>query len=260
MERPQLSLEVRKVSSQNEKSALLCLQPSDRDAGIGRATALKLAEEGANVVINYSSNAAAANEIVKAIGGDRAMAIQADAGDVKEIEMMVETVIERFGGIDILIPNAGVLLNKDLATTTEHDFDLSMKLNVKGPYFLVQKAVPYMPENSHIIFISTSLCAMSTVTPNYLLYLAAKGAIEQMVRVLNKDLGRRQIYVNAVAPGPTATDLFYNDKSRQMLNSIANLSPLNKIATPEDIADNIILLSATTWVAGQILRVNGGVA
>ena len=238
----------------------MSLQPSNGSAGIGKATALKLAEQGANVVINYSSGSGAADEVVKAIGEDRCFAIQADAGDVEAIEMMVKATVDRFQKIDILIPNAGVSLEKDLMSTTERDFDLSMKVNVKGPYFLVQKAVPYMGEGSHIILISTSLCAMSTVTANYLVYLTTKGAIEQMVRVLSKDLGRKQIYVNAVAPGPTGTDLFYQGKSEQLLERIAGFSPLNRIGEPEEIAENIAWLSGSKWVAGQIVRVNGGVA
>ncbi|KAL9062216.1 MAG: hypothetical protein Q9157_009118 [Trypethelium eluteriae] len=226
--------------------------------GIGKTTALKLAKEGANVVINYSSDAGPANEVVKVIGEDRALAIKADAGDVNDIEKMVQTTIERFQKIDILIPNAGVLYNKDLENTTERDFDVSMRLNVKGPYFLAQKAAPHMGENSHIIFISTSLCALSQVTPNYLIYLTTKGAIEQMVHVLNKDLGRKHIYVNAIAPGPTGTDLFYEGKSEQTLKAIAGYSPHNRIGTPEDIAENIAWLSGSRWIAGQIVRVNGG--
>ncbi|KAI9656261.1 MAG: hypothetical protein M1821_004924 [Bathelium mastoideum] len=228
--------------------------------GIGKATALKLAEDGANVVINYSSDAGSANEVVKAIGEDRSLAIKADAGDIEGIENLIKATVDRFGKIDILIPNAGILLNKDLENTTEHDFDVSIKLNVKGPYFLAQKAVPHMGEGSHIIFLSTSLCVSTTVTPNYLVYLTTKGAIEQMVRVLSKDLGRKQIYVNAVAPGPTATELFFQGKSEQLLKTIAGFSPLNRIGTPEEIAENIAWLSGSKWVAGQVVRVNGGMA
>lgn len=227
--------------------------------GIGKATALKLAEEGANVVINYSSDAGSANEIVKTIGEDRALAIKGDAGDVKDIEKMVQATVDRFQKIDILIPNAGITRDKDLMSTTEEDFDISMKVNVKGPYFLAQKAAPHMGEGSHIIFLSTSLCAMSTVTPNYLLYLTTKGAIEQMVRVLAKDFGGKRIFVNAVAPGPTGTALFYQGKSEQLINTIAGFSPQKRIGTPEEIAENIVWLSGSPWVAGQIVRVNGGI-
>jgi 3-oxoacyl-[acyl-carrier protein] reductase len=119
-----------------------------------------------------------------------------------------------------------------------------------------------MASGSHVIFFSTSLCVATTVAPGYLLYVASKGAIEQMVRVLNKDLGRKGISVNAVAPGPTGTDLFYKGKSEQLLKMIASGSPANRIGTPEEIADAVAFLSsdASRWVSGQTVKVNGGMA
>ncbi|KAJ8101698.1 hypothetical protein POJ06DRAFT_69488 [Lipomyces tetrasporus] len=230
--------------------------------GIGRATALRLAEEGANVVINYSSDASAAEEVVKIIGADRSLAVKADAGNVAELERLVTETVSRFGKIDILVPNAGVMLMKDLETTTEHDFEASMALNVKGPYFLAQKAAPHMAPGSHIIFFSTTLCAASTVTPNYLLYVTTKGAVEQMTRVMSKDLARKGISVNAVAPGPTGTDLFFRGKSEQVLKMIAGFNPQNRIGTPEEIADVVAFLGGdgSRWVTGQTVRVNGGMA
>ncbi|KAK9244445.1 hypothetical protein V1506DRAFT_492015 [Lipomyces tetrasporus] len=230
--------------------------------GIGRATALRLAEEGANVVINYSSDASAAEEVVKIIGGDRSLAVKADAGNVAELERLVTETVSRFGKIDILVPNAGVMLMKDLETTTEHDFEASMALNVKGPYFLAQKAAPHMAPGSHIIFFSTTLCAASTVTPNYLLYVTTKGAVEQMTRVMSKDLARKGISVNAVAPGPTGTDLFFRGKSEQVLKMIAGFNPQNRIGTPEEVADVVAFLGGdgSRWITGQTVRVNGGMA
>ena len=109
--------------------------------GIGRATALALAKQGAQVVINYSSGSSAADELVKEIGSDRALAVKADAARISGIEMLVEQTVKRFGKIDILIPNAAVLPMKDLASTTEEDFDGAYSLNVKGPYFLVQVGI-----------------------------------------------------------------------------------------------------------------------
>ncbi|KAK9327584.1 hypothetical protein V1520DRAFT_41203 [Lipomyces starkeyi] len=230
--------------------------------GIGRATALRLANEGANVVINYSSDASAADEVVNLIGADRSLAVKADAGNIAELERLVKETVTKFGKIDILIPNAGVLLMKDLETTTEHDFEMSMALNVKGPYFLAQKAAPHMAPGSHIIFFSTTLCAASTVTPNYLLYVTTKGAVEQMTRVMSKDLARKGISVNAVAPGPTGTDLFFRGKSEQLLKMIAGFNPQNRIGTPEEIADVVAFLSGdgSKWITGQTVRVNGGMA
>lgn len=119
-----------------------------------------------------------------------------------------------------------------------------------------------MAPGSHVILNSTTNCAASNVQPDYLLYNASKGAIEQMTRVLAKDLGRKGIRVNAVAPGPTASELFFRGKSEQLLKIIASTNPYNKIAEPEEIADTIAFLSSSDsrWVSGQILRVNGGSA
>lgn len=119
-----------------------------------------------------------------------------------------------------------------------------------------------MSPGSSIIFFSTSLCAASTVTPNYLTYVTSKGAVDQMTRVMSKDLARKGINVNAVAPGPTGTELFLNGKSEQLLKMIAGFSPQNRIGAPEEIADVVAFLSssASKWVTGQVLRVNGGMA
>ncbi|KAF2815815.1 NAD(P)-binding protein [Mytilinidion resinicola] len=230
--------------------------------GIGAATVVELAKQGAKVVINFSSDATPAEELVKQIGPDNALTVKADAASVAGIEELVKQTVAKFGRIDILIPNAGVLPMKDLESTTEADFDRTFAINVKGPYFLAQKAAPHMSEGGHIVFLSTSLCAASTVAPNYLLYNSTKGAIEQMTRVMAKDLGRKGISVNAVAPGPTATELFMRGKPEQVIKTIAGLNPFNRIGTPEEVAQVIVMLSsgASQWVNGQVLRANGGFA
>lgn len=230
--------------------------------GIGRATCLALAKAGASVVINYSADSSSADELVKQIGSEHAHAVQADAGTINGAEQMVKSTVERFGRLDILVPNAGILPMKEIGNTTEEDFDNTYRLNVKGPYFLVQKALPHLASGSHIVLLSTTLCHASTVTPNYLLYCSTKGAIEQMTKVLSKDLGRKGISVNAVAPGPTGTELFMKGKSEQGLNTIASFNPHNRIGTPEEVADAIVFLSSegSRWVTGQVLGVNGGMA
>lgn len=124
----------------------------------------------------------------------------------------------------------------------------------------LQKAAPFMPFGSHIVFISTTQCHASTVTAPYLLYNMTKGAVEQMTRVLAKDFGQKGIFVNAVAPGPTATDMFLTGKSRQLVDTLAGLSPHNRIATPEDIADTIAYLTKSRWISGQVIKANGGMA
>lgn len=125
-----------------------------------------------------------------------------------------------------------------------------------------QKAAPHMPPSSHIIFLSTTINHASTVTPPYLVYCTSKGAIEQMVHVMSKDLGVKGISVNAVAPGPTATDLFLKGKSEQMIKTIAGFNPHNRLGKPEEIADVLLWLSGSgsDWVTGQVIKVNGGMA
>jgi 3-oxoacyl-[acyl-carrier protein] reductase len=119
-----------------------------------------------------------------------------------------------------------------------------------------------MVPGGRIVLFSTSQCTFTTVTPNYLVYVASKGAIEQMVRLLSKDLARKGIMVNAVSPGPTATDLFLKGKSEQLLKTMAGLNPQNRIGQPEEIADIIGFLASpqSGWVSGQTIRANGGAA
>jgi 3-oxoacyl-[acyl-carrier protein] reductase len=231
--------------------------------GIGAATATALVKLGAKVVINYGSDSVTAEKLIKTLGADNAYAVQADAGTVSGVEQLVKATVGKYGKIDILIPNAGILPMKDIESTTEADFDRAFGLNVKGPYFLVQKALPHISSGGSIILISTTQNHASTVTAPYTLYCATKGAIEQLVRLLSKDLqAKKGIRVNAVAPGPTGTDLFYEGKSEQVLKMIASLNPNNSIGTPEGVAEAIVFLAGdgAKWVSGQTIRVNGGQA
>ena len=230
--------------------------------GIGKATSLALHYLGAKVVINYGRDSAAANAFVKELGEDTAHAIQADAGSIPGVEKLVNETISKYGRLDIVIPNAGVLAMKTVSATSEADFDHSFALNVKGPYFLVQKAIPHLGPGSSIVLISTTQCTASTVSAPYTLYNATKGAIEQMTRTISKDLSPKDISVNCVSPGPTGTELFLQGKDEKVLNMIASLNPHNRIGKPEEVADAIAMLCtpAMRWVTGQNLRVNGGQA
>ncbi|KAJ5174665.1 uncharacterized protein N7482_000542 [Penicillium canariense] len=230
--------------------------------GIGKATALRVASEGANVVINYINDVATANSLVDQIGPDRALAVQADASKLSDLDRLVETAVAKFGKIDVVIPNAGILPLKDLESTSEEDFDRTYNLMVKGPYFLAQKAVKHMPPGGRIIFVSSGTARYSSVSPAYLLYTSSKGAIEQMTRIMSKDLARKGISVNAVAPGPTTTKLFLDGKSEQLLKAIAGSSPFNRIGEPEEIAAVMAFLCGkdSSWISGQIVGVNGGMA
>ncbi|KAI1471133.1 NAD(P)-binding protein [Daldinia caldariorum] len=245
--------------SLNGKIALI----TGASKGIGKASAIALARLGATVVINYSSDDQAAQDTlaeVQKLGAGEARLAKADASSVAGVQSLVKETVDTYSKIDILVSNAGVLPMKDLEHTTEADFDRTFAINVKGPYFLAQAAAPHMAKGSHIIFLSTTLTTASTVQPGYLLYNSTKGAIEQMTRVISKDLGRKGILVNAVAPGPTGTELFFRGKSEELLKTIASFNPQGRIGTPEEIAEAIVFLSHSSWVSGQVLRANGGMA
>ncbi|PWY90870.1 NAD(P)-binding protein [Aspergillus heteromorphus CBS 117.55] len=230
--------------------------------GIGKSVAQQLAAAGATIIINYLRDAASANALVNEIGSSRALAVQADVSKPTEIQRLVDTAVSTFGRIDVVIPNAGVLPMRDLASTTEADFDATFAMNVKGPYFLAQEVVKHMPAGGRVVFISSSVTSFSAVAPAYLLYAATKGAIEQMTRVMAKDLAKKGITVNAVAPGPTQTELFLRGKSEDLLKGIAAASPFGRIGQPEEIAGVIAFLSGegSSWMTGQVVRANGGMA
>ncbi|KAL4864089.1 hypothetical protein BDV12DRAFT_176689 [Aspergillus spectabilis] len=229
--------------------------------GIGRATALALANEGANVVVNYISSSTAAEEVVSQIGSDRAIAVQADVSKRGDIARLVKETVERFGKIDILVLNAGLLWQKgDLMSISEEDFDKLFAANVRSPLFTVQEAVPHIPDGGRILLFSSSLTALSGILPNYLLYTASKGAVEQMTRVLAKDLGRRGVTVNTIAPGPIGTDAYYEGKTEQMVQMQSKLAPAGRLGKPEEVANVVTFLASdeSQWVNGQTIRINGG--
>ncbi|KAK0734647.1 hypothetical protein B0T26DRAFT_689209 [Lasiosphaeria miniovina] len=229
--------------------------------GIGRAVAERVADDGAKVVVNYLSDSKSAEEMVERIGSDNALAVQADVSKVADIERLVAAAVEKFGKIDVVMPNAGYMGMKDLAHSTEADYDRHFDLNVKGAAFLVQKAVAHMPTSGggRVIFVSSGLTTSTNVSPAYVMYAASKGAVDQLTRVLAKDLARRNITVNAVAPGPTATELFFDGKCEQLVSAIKAASPFNRLGEPAEIASVVAFLAGpeSAWVSGQVIRVNG---
>lgn len=214
------------------------------------------------MVVNYTSNQGAARKLVDSINEKRpntAIDLKADLTDLAAGKELVDKTIAAFGKLDILVLNAGIMGSRTLAEVDEKFFDDVFLLNVKAPLFLVKAAAPLLPAGGRIIFISTSITKATTILPNTLTYAASKGAVEQFTRVLAKDLGTRQITVNAVSPGPTDTELFRNGKSEQTIQALANLNPQQRIPSAEEIAPVVAFLAspAASWVNGQNIRVNG---
>lgn len=247
---------------------------------IGAAIARRLAEDGANVIINYLSNSDAADEVITAInskGKGKAVGVKADVSSVAGVHTLLEETVKAFGKLDILVLNAGIMGSRVLADVDEQFFDSHIRINVKGPLFLTKAAVPLLPAGTfrllsckrqisnfifsggRIIFFSSSLTKASSVLPNALVYVASKGAIEQIARVLAKDLGSRQITVNTISPGPIDTALFREGKTEQQIQSIVGLNPQKRLGLPEEIAPAVAFLAspAATWINGQNILVNG---
>ena len=228
--------------------------------GIGRAIALRLARDGAAMVVNYAGNADAAGQVVGEIesSGGRAVAVQADVGKMADVVRLFETTIEHFGRLDILVNNAGIMFNKPLADVTEEEFDRIVAVNVKGTFFACQQAARRMSDGGRIINFSSSTTAL--MLPTYGAYVATKGAVEQFSHVLAKELGARGITVNVISPGPTDTELFGQGKSEQDKQRFAQMAALGRLGQPDDIADVVALLASddARWITGQNIRANGG--
>ncbi|KAF8316623.1 NAD(P)-binding protein [Clavulina sp. PMI_390] len=234
--------------------------------GIGKAISIALARDGATIIVNYSLSrppADATVQEIQAITGNAssALAIQANVGVLADVKSLVNQTVKQFGKIDILVCNAAKMYgNTSLRDTTEALFDEAFDVNVKGVYFMVQEAAPHITSGGRIILFSSSLTFNSQVPPLYLLYACTKGAIEQMARVLSKDLGRRGITVNTVSPGPTATDNFFEGKTEQLISMAKGWAPSGRLGKPEEVAGVVKFLCSeeAAWVNGQNIPVNGG--
>lgn len=226
--------------------------------GIGAHMAEAFALQGAKVVINYASSSTKAEELLEQIRqkGGTAIAVKADVSREGDVKSLFDKAIEAFERIDVLINNAGVMTAKLLKDNSEGDFNQHFDINVKGVFFSLKEAAARLADNGIIINFSSSTTKM--MLPGYAIYSATKSAVEQMTRVFAKEIGRG-ISVNAVAPGPTSTELFLNGKSEEILSKLASLNAFNRIAEPEDITKIVLFLASddSKWISGQVIAANG---
>jgi 3-oxoacyl-[acyl-carrier protein] reductase len=226
--------------------------------GIGRATALRLARDGVAVAVHYAGREDRAKEVVEAVTGEggRALAVGGDVADEAAMSAVFDQVEAAFGGIDVVVHTAGVMLLAPIAELDLDVFDRVHRTNVRGTVVVAQQAARRVRAGGAVLLFSTSVTRLSF--PGYGAYVSSKGAVEALVPVLARELRGRDVTVNAVAPGPTATPLFLDGKTDEQ---IAAQPPLERLGTPEDIAESVAFLAGPArWVNGQTLFANGGIA
>ncbi len=230
--------------------------------GIGQAIARRLATDGFSVVVNYAGNIAAAQETVAVIeaAGGRAAAIQADVSDAGQVAALFDETLRRFGRLDAVVHSAGVMPMAPIKTSSIDAFDQVIATNLRGAFLVLSNAAEKVAAGGRIVALSTSVIAKSF--PNYGPYIASKAGVEGLVHVLANELRGRSITVNAVAPGPVGTELFFKGKSQEQIDSVARIAPLERLGTPEDIANAVAFLVGPDggWINSQVLRANGGFA
>lgn len=228
--------------------------------GIGKAIALRLAEDGFAVVVNYAAGQEKAEQVVAEIqqAGGHAIAVQADVADAAAVEQLFTIAKRHFGRVDVVVNSAGIMTNVPIADCSTEQFEKLVRTNLTGAFCVLGSAARHINQGGRIIALSTSV--IGKALPSYGPYIATKAAVEGLVHVLANELRGLQITVNAVAPGPVATELFLNGKSDELIQQMAKLAPLERLGTPEDIAAVVSVLAGPDggWINSQVIRVNGG--
>ena len=229
--------------------------------GIGAAVAQRLGREGFAVVIDYSGAAAPAEALARKIEADggSALAVRADVSDPVAVRHLFDAAEAAVGGLDVLVNNAGIMQLSSIADTDDDAFERQVNVNLRGTFNTLREAAARLRDGGRIINFSSSVVGL--LQPSYGVYAATKAAVEAMTSILAKELRGRGICVNAIAPGPTATDLFLEGKPPELIERMAKLAPLERLGQPEDIAAVVAFLAGPdgAWVNGQTLRANGGV-
>jgi 3-oxoacyl-[acyl-carrier protein] reductase len=228
--------------------------------GMGRATAERLGADGMAVVVSYAGNPTPAKEAVAAIeaAGGTAMAVEADVADEAEVSALFDATRQAYGGVDVVVHAAGIMLLSQLTDLDFADFDRMHRINVRGTFVVAKQAARQLRGGGAIINFSSSVVKIGLTS--YTAYAATKGAVDAMTLILARELRGRDITVNAVAPGPTATPLFLDGKDEATISHLASLAPLERLGTPADAAEVVAFLAGPArWVNGQVLYVNGGV-
>lgn len=231
--------------------------------GIGRAIALRLAQDKIAVVVNYAHRASDADDVVKTIeaAGGRAIALQGDVANASDCARLFDATEAEYGGVDIVINNAGVIQpgTTMLADTDDALYERIFAINTRGTFNMLRLAATRMRTNGRIVNFSSSVIGLAL--PGYAIYAGSKAAVETFTNIFAKELRGKGISVTAVAPGPTATDLFMEGKTPELVERLGKMAPLERLGTPDDIADTVAFLVSPqgAWVNGQTLRVNGGI-
>ena len=229
--------------------------------GIGAAVVERLLADGYQVAVHYAGNRTKADALVEKItvGGGSAIAVGGDVADEQAMQAAFDQTEAAFGGIDVVVNTAGIMLLSPIATLNLEDLDRMHRTNIRGTFVVSQQAANRVRAGGAIINFSTSVTR--TKFPSYGAYAASKAAVETMTLILARELRGKDITVNAVAPGPTATPLFLDGKDEQTIENLAKAAPLERLGTPDDVAETVAFLAGPArWVNGQVIFTNGGLA
>jgi len=228
--------------------------------GIGAAVATRLGADGYAVVVGYAGRADAAERTVAAVvaAGGQGVAVQADVADEVAVAALFDRAEEAYGGVDVVVNAAGRMVLATVADLDLADLDAMHRTNVRGHFVVAQQAARRLRAGGAFIGFSTSV--VGTQLPTYAAYTASKGAVEAATLILARELRGRDVTVNTVAPGPTATELFLDGKTPEQVERLAQVPPLERLGQPDDVAGLVAFLAGPEghWVNGQTVRVNGG--